>query len=50
VDATVAEVGDADLVVVATDHDDFDYDALVARASAVLDTRHRTRGPNVEHL
>lgn len=45
-----AEVRAADVVVVATDHDDFDY-ALVERVGAyVLDTRNRCRGDRVEVL
>jgi UDP-N-acetyl-D-glucosamine dehydrogenase len=50
VDVTAAEVAAADAVVVLTDHDAFDYDA-VAAARYVLDTRHRLpAAPNVEHL
>lgn len=44
------EVRAADLVVVLTDHDGLDYDMVVAEARALLDTRHRLRGDNVEHL
>ncbi len=33
-----------------TDHDAFDYDAVVRHARYVLDTRHRLEGPRVEHL
>ena len=47
---TTDEVRAADLVVVLTDHDDVDYDMVVGEATAVLDTRHRTSGTNVEHL
>ncbi|RME29143.1 MAG: nucleotide sugar dehydrogenase [Deltaproteobacteria bacterium] len=50
VDATVAEIEAADLVVLVTDHDDFPYEAVASHAKAVFDTRHRLRGPNVEHL
>jgi UDP-N-acetyl-D-glucosamine dehydrogenase len=32
-----------DLVLVATDHSNFDYDGLVRRAKRVLDTRGATR-------
>ena len=50
VECTPEEVAAADLVVVLTDHDAFDYE-LVATARHVLDTRHRlAAGPNVEHL
>lgn len=45
-----AEIRAADVVLVATDHDVFDY-ALVERAGAyVLDTRNRCRGERVEIL
>jgi UDP-N-acetyl-D-glucosamine dehydrogenase len=47
---TVEEVRAADLVIVLTDHDDVDYDLVVREAKSVLDTRHRLRGSNVEHL
>ena len=51
VDATADEMTAADAVVLLTDHDQFDYEALVASASYVLDTRRRLpAGPNVEHL
>jgi len=46
----VAELAGADAVVVLTDHDDVDYDLVVAHASYVLDTRHRCRGDVVEYL
>lgn len=47
---TEAEIRAADVVVVATDHDDFDY-ALVERAGAyVFDTRNRCQGDRVEVL
>ena len=40
----------ADLVVLLTDHDDFDYDLVLEEAAAILDTRHRLSGPQVEYL
>jgi UDP-N-acetyl-D-glucosamine dehydrogenase len=49
-DLNVEEVRAADLVVVLTDHDNVDYEMVVAEATAVLDTRHRVEGSNVEHL
>jgi len=49
-DLTAQEVQAADLVVVLTDHDDINYDMVIAEATAVLDTRHRLQGPRVEHL
>jgi UDP-N-acetyl-D-glucosamine dehydrogenase len=49
-DLTAAEIRAADLVIVLTDHDDVDYEMVVDEATAVLDTRHRLRGRNVEYL
>jgi UDP-N-acetyl-D-glucosamine dehydrogenase len=49
-DLTVEEVRAADLVIVLTDHDDVDYDMVIDQATAVLDTRHRLEGRNVEYL
>jgi UDP-N-acetyl-D-glucosamine dehydrogenase len=49
-DLTVEEVRAADLVIVLTDHDGVDYDMVVDEATAVLDTRHRMQGRNVEYL
>ncbi|MDF3297626.1 nucleotide sugar dehydrogenase [Streptomyces tropicalis] len=50
VELTEAEIRAADVIVVATDHDAFDY-ALVEEAGAyVLDTRNRCRGERVEIL
>ncbi len=51
VEATAEEVGVADLVVLLTDHDAFDYDMVAARAKAIFDARRRLRpGPTVELL
>ncbi|HUI01973.1 MAG TPA: nucleotide sugar dehydrogenase [Acidimicrobiales bacterium] len=50
VDATAAEAAAAHAVVVVTDHDQFDFDAIVGAAPYVLDTRNRLSGPNVEQL
>jgi UDP-N-acetyl-D-glucosamine dehydrogenase len=50
VEATTAEAADADLVVIVTAHDAFDYDAVIASGTPVLDTRHRLTGPTIEHL
>ena len=47
---TADEVRAADLVIVLTDHDDVDYEMVVEEATAVLDTRHRLRGRNVDYL
>jgi UDP-N-acetyl-D-glucosamine dehydrogenase len=50
VDASTAELGYADAVVLLTDHDSFDFGDIVAESAYVLDTRHRLTGPNVEFL
>ena len=50
VDLTAAEIGDADAVIVVTDHDAFDYDLVRTHARYVFDTRSRLDGPNVERL
>jgi UDP-N-acetyl-D-glucosamine dehydrogenase len=47
---TPEELGAADAVILITDHDAFDYDAVLRHAPYVLDTRHRLTGPTVEHL
>ncbi len=44
VQLTKAEVEQADCVVVATDHEDYDYQWVVDTASMVVDTRNATRG------
>jgi UDP-N-acetyl-D-glucosamine dehydrogenase len=50
VDLTAEELAAADVVILLTDHDEFDYDSIVTNARYVLDTRHRVDGENVEHL
>jgi UDP-N-acetyl-D-glucosamine dehydrogenase len=50
VEATPAELAAADAVVLLTDHDAFDLDAVSRHAGYVLDTRHRLHGERVEHL
>jgi UDP-N-acetyl-D-glucosamine dehydrogenase len=50
VDLTVDELAQADVVVVVTDHDEFDYEAVAQHARYVLDTRRRVFGSQVEHL
>ena len=45
-----SEVKRADLVVLVTDHEAFDYELIAAHASCVLDTRHRMEGSHVEQL
>ena len=45
------EVGSADLVIVATDHDSFDWRQVAESPTPVLDTRRRLpSGPSVEYL
>ena len=41
---------DADCVVVITDHTAFDYKALVARSSLIVDTRNALRGVSSPHI
>ncbi|HWW44024.1 MAG TPA: nucleotide sugar dehydrogenase [Acidimicrobiia bacterium] len=50
VEPTARELSAADAVLLVTDHDAFDLDAIQAGAAFVFDTRHRVRGANVEHL
>jgi len=42
---TPDEVSGSDVVVVATDHSQFDYDMVAEKATAVFDTRNRITGP-----
>jgi UDP-N-acetyl-D-glucosamine dehydrogenase len=45
------ELGSSDIVVLLTDHDEFDLDSVATHAPLVLDTRHRVpAAPNVEYL
>jgi UDP-N-acetyl-D-glucosamine dehydrogenase len=50
VKATPEQLSAADAVVLLTDHDDFDYQAVMQHSRYVLDCRHRLSGPNVEVL
>lgn len=50
VEVTPDELAAADAVVLLTDHDAFEYDAVVEHSRLVLDCRHRVRGPRVKHL
>ena len=50
VDLTRSELAGADLVVVLTDHDDFDWTLIEEFASKALDTRNRLRGSAAEVL
>ncbi|HEY3481277.1 MAG TPA: nucleotide sugar dehydrogenase [Streptomyces sp.] len=50
VEPTRRELASADVVVLLTDHDAFDYDLVREHASYVLDCRHRLSGPAIEVL
>jgi UDP-N-acetyl-D-glucosamine dehydrogenase len=50
VELTSDELEAADAVILITDHDGFDYDAVLRHARYVLDTRHRGTGSRVEQL
>jgi UDP-N-acetyl-D-glucosamine dehydrogenase len=51
VDCDVDEIRSADIVVLLTDHDNLDLDAVAEHAPLVLDTRHRVAaGEQVEYL
>ncbi|RCG29397.1 nucleotide sugar dehydrogenase [Sphaerisporangium album] len=50
VEATAWEMAQADVVVVLTDHERFDYEMVQRAAAYVFDTRNRCKGPNVERL
>ncbi|MHB1930781.1 MAG: nucleotide sugar dehydrogenase [Acidimicrobiales bacterium] len=50
VDPSPSEIGAADVVVVLTDHDAFDLEAVARDARLVFDTRHHVPGKAVEHL
>ena len=50
VEATAEEISCADLVVLLTDHDEFDLDAVRRDARLIFDTRHRVPGKAVECL
>jgi UDP-N-acetyl-D-glucosamine dehydrogenase len=48
---SIEELGAADVVVVVTDHDTFDWDAVLEHAPRIFDARHRLPpSPNVEHI
>lgn len=50
VDPTPAELAAADVVVVLTDHDTFDYESIVEHSACLFDTRRRITGAGVERL
>jgi UDP-N-acetyl-D-glucosamine dehydrogenase len=50
VDPSPAEIESADAVVLVTDHDAFDLEAISRHARYLLDTRGRLEGPTVERL
>ena len=39
-----------DCVVISTDHSQYDYPAIVAKAQLVVDTRNATRGLTAENI
>jgi UDP-N-acetyl-D-glucosamine dehydrogenase len=43
-------VRDADCVLIATDHSDYDYDQIVREAKLIVDTRNATRGVTAPEL
>jgi UDP-N-acetyl-D-glucosamine dehydrogenase len=50
-EATIGEIQKADLVIVVTDHDAFDWIGVKSHSKRVLDTRHRLpAGANIEYL
>jgi UDP-N-acetyl-D-glucosamine dehydrogenase len=52
VEASRGSFGRYDCIVIITDHRAFDYDAMVAEADLIVDTRNaiRTRAPHVFRL
>jgi UDP-N-acetyl-D-glucosamine dehydrogenase len=50
VDLTPEVLGEAEAVVIVTDHDCFDFEMVATHARFVLDTRNRMHGENVERL
>ncbi|MGB8860949.1 MAG: nucleotide sugar dehydrogenase [Ilumatobacteraceae bacterium] len=50
VELTEAEVDRADLVVVLTDHDAFDWELVATRARRIFDTRNRLKGDHVQRI
>jgi UDP-N-acetyl-D-glucosamine dehydrogenase len=50
VEASAEEIAAADVVVLLTDHDEFDYELVISSAKAVFDTRRRVFADCVEHL
>lgn len=49
-DLSEESVRDADIVVLLTDHDDFNYEYVDNDLTIVLDTKHRVHGATVHHL
>jgi UDP-N-acetyl-D-glucosamine dehydrogenase len=50
VELSAEELRTADVVVVLTEHDAFDWDLVQSEASLIFDTRRRLSGDNVEHM
>ena len=47
-DMTADNVASFDAVILATDHDEFDYELIAAHATLIVDTRGRFREPDVK--
>jgi UDP-N-acetyl-D-glucosamine dehydrogenase len=50
VELTAEEISAADVVVIVTDHDAFDFELIRTHARHIFDTRNRLTGPGVERL
>lgn len=50
VELTAEALKASDAVVLITDHDDVDYDLIVANAGYIFDSRHRLEGDNIDLL
>ena len=50
VELTRVELEAADMVVVLTDHDDIDWDLVLAHGRVIFDTRNRLKGDHVQRL
>ena len=47
-DMTAGNIASFDAVILATDHDAFDYELIAAHAPLIVDTRGRFREPDVK--
>jgi len=46
----LADIKNADIVLVLTNHDDVNYETIVKNSSYIFDVRHCVSGTNVEYL